>query len=102
VKYSCRNIPQREENSCFIDDISLKKYSSTYKILHGTFQQILSEDSPSDTDDAQEKAKNEGNDTLQGQSKIIKTCKTSSLVSHHHHHRHHHHLHPGITSFNLF
>lgn len=87
VKFYFRNRPQTEDgNSCFIDDNNLKIYSSTYKILHGNLQQIFSDDSASDADDAgtQKTTKNEGNDILQGQSKIknhIQRCKKPNFVS---------------------
>jgi hypothetical protein len=86
LKYSFRNIPEIEdESSCFIDDISLKKYSSTYKILRGNLQQIFSDDSSSDADDAgsQKKTRNEGSDAPQQQPKAknVQICKKPILVS---------------------
>ncbi|XP_023703080.1 little elongation complex subunit 2 isoform X2 [Cryptotermes secundus] len=67
------NIRETEDGSpcCSVDDISLKKYSSTYRILHGNLQQIFSDDSSSDSDDAgsRKKARNEGSDTPQQQLK---------------------------------
>lgn len=80
------NIRETEDESpcCFIDDISLKKYSSTYKILHGNLQQIFSDDSSSDADDAgsRKKARKEGIDTPQQQLKArneVQICKKPNL-----------------------
>lgn len=86
MKYYFRNSPQTEDgSSCFIDDINLKKYSSTYKILHGNLQQVFSDASSSDTDDAgtKQNAKNEGSDISQGQKvmKNVQRCKKPHFVS---------------------
>jgi hypothetical protein len=64
----------------------LKKYSSTYKILHGNLQQIFSDDSSSDADDAgsRKKARKEDNDTPQQQLKArndVQICKKPNFVS---------------------
>jgi hypothetical protein len=64
----------------------LKKYSSTYKILHGNLHQIFSDDSCSDADDAgsQKKARIEGSDTPEQQLKAkndVQACRKPNFVS---------------------
>jgi hypothetical protein len=64
----------------------LKKYSSTYKILHGNLQQIFGDDSSSDADDAgsQKKVRNKGSDSAQQQLKAkndVQICRKPNVVS---------------------
>ncbi|XP_021932906.1 SUZ domain-containing protein 1 isoform X2 [Zootermopsis nevadensis] len=81
-----RNNPQTKEgNLSFIDDVNLKKYSSTYKILHGNLQQVFSDNSSSDADDVgtQRKAKKEGGDNSQEHFKVtnsVQRCKKPSSL----------------------
>ncbi|KDR12432.1 hypothetical protein L798_13483 [Zootermopsis nevadensis] len=85
LKLPWNNPQTKEGNLSFIDDVNLKKYSSTYKILHGNLQQVFSDNSSSDADDVgtQRKAKKEGGDNSQEHFKVtnsVQRCKKPSSV----------------------
>jgi hypothetical protein len=86
VKYCFRNIRETEdERPLFIDDNILKKYSSTYKILHGNLQQIFSDDSSSDVDvGSQKEVINKDSGSPQQQLKATndaQICRKPNVVS---------------------